>query len=61
VIAESPDSPPLIYIHSGPAPPADAYSTVYYQDHWFWADNEDLGSKQDFIFLVLFYSLSQSR
>jgi hypothetical protein len=31
-IAESPDSPPLIYIHSGPAPPADAYSTVYYQD-----------------------------
>jgi hypothetical protein len=60
-IAESPDSPPLIYIHSGPAPPADAYSTVYYQDHWFWIDNEDLGSKEDFIFLMFFYSLSQSR
>jgi hypothetical protein len=59
-IAENPESPPLIHIHSGPAAPVDAYSAVYYQGHWFWVDNDDLPSKLDFLFLLLFYALSQT-
>jgi hypothetical protein len=59
-IGEIPDSPPLIHIHSGPAAPLDAYSAVYYQDHWFWIDNDDLPSKLDFLFLLLYYALSQT-
>lgn len=60
-IAENPYSPPLINIHSGPAPPDDAYSAVYYQQHWFWIDNDDLPSKLDFIYLLIFSALSESR
>jgi hypothetical protein len=59
-IAESPDFSPLIYIHSGPAAPVDAYSAVYYQNHWFWIENDDLPSKLDFLFLLLYYALSQT-
>jgi hypothetical protein len=59
-IAESPDSPPLIHVHSGLAAPPDAYSAVHYQGHWFWVDNDDLPSKLDFLFLLLFYALSQT-
>jgi hypothetical protein len=60
-IAESPASRPLIHIHSGAAPPGDAYAVVYYQDHCFWIDNDDLGSKLDFIFLMVFAALVESR
>jgi hypothetical protein len=59
-IAESPDTPPLIHVHSGPAPPDDAYSAVYYQHYGFWTDNDDLRSKLDFIFLLMFYALAQT-
>jgi hypothetical protein len=59
-IAESPNFPPLIHIHSGPAAPLDVYSAVYYQDHRFWIDNDDLPSKLDFLFLLLFCALSQT-
>lgn len=34
---------------------------VYYQDHCFWIDNNDLRSKLDFIFLMVFASLTESR
>jgi hypothetical protein len=60
-VAESPNSPPLIHIYSGPEPPDDAYSAVSYQHQWFWIDNDDLRSKLDFIFLMVFSELSQSR
>lgn len=60
-IVENPASPPLIHIHSGPAPPEDAYSAVYYQNLWFWIDNDDLTSKLDFIFLMVFSALTESR
>jgi hypothetical protein len=59
-MAESPDFPPLIRIHSGAVAPADAYCAVFYQQHWFWVDNDDLPSKLDFVFLMVFYALSQS-
>jgi hypothetical protein len=60
-LAASADSPPLIHIHSGPAPPDDAYVVVYYQHHCFWIDNGDLRSKLDFLFLLIFSALSESR
>jgi hypothetical protein len=60
-LAESPNSRPLIHIDSGPVPPDDAYAAVFYQNHWFWIDNDDLRSKQDFIFLLVFSALSESR
>jgi hypothetical protein len=60
-IAENPASPPLIHIHSGPVRPDDDYSAVYYQHHWFWIDNDDLRSKLDFLFLMVFASLTESR
>lgn len=59
-MAESPDFPPLVRIHSGAVAPADAYCAVFYQQHWFWVDNDDLPSKLDFVFLMVFYALSQS-
>ena len=60
-IAEDPETHPLIHIFSGPAPPTDAYSAVYYQNYWFWIDNNDLRSKRDFMFLMIFYALSETR
>lgn len=60
-IAENLETRPLIHVHSGSAPPADAYSAVYYQDHWFWIDNDEIRSKRDFMFLMIFYALSETR
>jgi hypothetical protein len=57
----SPDTAPLIHIYSGPAPPNDAYTAVRYRDRWFWIDDSDLQSKRDFMFLLVFYALSETR
>ena len=59
--AASPDSLPLIHVYSGPTAPDDVYTAVYYQHCWFWVDNHDLLSKLDFIYLMVFAALSQSR
>jgi hypothetical protein len=59
--AANPNSPPLIHIHVADGPPDDAFSAVYYQQHWFWIDNDDLGSKLDFLFLMIFSALVESR
>lgn len=59
--AADPNSPPLIHIHAGNGPPDDVFSAVYYQQHWFWIDNDDLGSKLDFLFLMIFSALVESR
>jgi hypothetical protein len=60
-IGEGPDTTPLIHIHSGPEPPNDAYTAVRYRDRWFWVDDNDLFSKRDFMFLLIFYALSETR
>ena len=52
---------PLIHIYSGPARPGDAYSAVFYRDRWYWIDDGDLRSKRVFMFLMIFYALSESR
>lgn len=60
-IAENKDTGPLIRIHSGEARPVDAYSAVFYRDRWFWIDDKDLLSKRVFMFLMIFYALSETR
>ena len=52
---------PLIHIDSGPAAPNDAFAAVFYRDRWFWIDDRDLRSKRDFMFLMIFYALSETR
>ncbi len=52
---------PLIHIHSGAVRPIDAFTAVFYRGRWFWIDDRDLSSKRDFIFLMIFYSLSETR
>ena len=60
-LGDGPDAAPLIHIHSGPAPPNDAYTAVLYRGRWFWVDDNDLLSKRDFMFLLIFYALSETR
>jgi hypothetical protein len=60
-IGDGPDTAPLIHIVSGLEPPVDAYTAVFYQNRWFWIDNDDLRSKRDFMFLLIFYALSETR
>lgn len=60
-IGAGPDTAPLIHIYSGPEPPNDAYTAVRYRDRWFWIDDNDLASKRDFMFLLIFYALSETR
>lgn len=54
-------SVPLIHIYSGSARPASAFAAVFYRDRWFWIDDSDLRSKRDFMFLMIFYALSETR
>ena len=60
-IAEGTQTGPLIRIYSGPVRPVDAYSAVFYRDRWFWIDDRDLLSKRVFMFLMIFYALSETR
>ena len=59
--AAAPNSHPLIHILCSDGPPDDAFSAVYYQQHWFWIENNDLRSKLDFLFLMIFAALVESR
>lgn len=59
--AASPYSAPLIHVYSDDGPPDDAYTAVYYQQRWFWIANDDLRSKLDFLFLMVFSALVEAR
>jgi hypothetical protein len=48
-------------VRSGTSKPSDAYSAVRYLDHWFWIDQNDESSKVDFVFLMLLFSLVETR
>jgi hypothetical protein len=60
-ISENPETSPLIRIHSGVERPVDTYTAVFYRDRWFWIDDSDLLSKRVFMFLMIFYALSETR
>lgn len=48
-------------VHSGTSKPSDAYTAVRYLDHWFWIAQNDESSKVDFVFLMLLFSLVETR
>ncbi|MGH9651354.1 MAG: hypothetical protein ACRD3I_12900, partial [Terriglobales bacterium] len=50
----------LVRIHSGPEMPADAYAAVSYKGHWYWIDDTDVGSKRNFTFLLILFSLAET-
>jgi hypothetical protein len=54
-----PEDPPL-RIHSGRTAPASSYTSVRYQDHWFWIDDKDIVSKSTFTFLLILFSLAET-
>ena len=47
----------IIAVHSGAAPPTDAFVSVRYRDYWFWISDTDLSSKTTFSLLHQFFSL----
>jgi hypothetical protein len=56
----SPHELPQIRIHSGAAPPKDAFTAVPYRDTWYWISDNDLLSKRTLTFLLLFFSLAET-
>ncbi|MFO1429780.1 MAG: hypothetical protein U1F76_06525 [Candidatus Competibacteraceae bacterium] len=55
-----PRDQPLVNIHAGAEPPAEAFVAVRYSHHAFWIDNRDFRSKAIFTFLLLLTSLAQT-
>lgn len=49
-----------VHIRSGAEAPANAYAAVNYQDHWFWIDGTDIGSKSAFTFMLILFSLAET-
>jgi hypothetical protein len=52
--------PALVRIQSGTAMPAEPYAAVPYKDQWYWIDDNDLGSKRTFTFLLILFSLAET-
>lgn len=51
---------PVARIRVSPNRPDDAFSAVFYRNHWFWIDDRDLPSKRVFTFLKLFSSIAET-
>jgi hypothetical protein len=51
---------PRVHIESGPKPPDDPFSTVYYRGNWYWISDHDISSKRSLTFLLLFFSLAET-
>ena len=51
---------PLVRIHSGTQPPAYAYTSVQYKNHWYWIDDTDLASKRTFTFLLILFARAET-
>lgn len=39
---------------------SDAYTSVFYRDHWFWIDDRDLRTKRAFALLMMFATLGDT-
>jgi len=50
----------LIRVKSGPDKPENAFTTVKYEDNWFWIDKRDFQSKRTFAFLMILFSLTET-
>ena len=50
----------LIDIKFSEQKPDDAFTSVYYRNHWFWIDDRDFKSKRTFAFLMILFSLTET-
>ena len=50
----------LIRVKSGPDKPENAFTTIKYEDNWFWIDKRDFQSKRTFTFLMILFSLTET-
>lgn len=50
----------MVRIHSGTAPPANAFAAVEYGNTWYWIDDNDFASKRTFTLLMIFTSLAET-
>ncbi len=55
-----PEKGRLIDIKFSKQKPADAFTSVYYRNHWFWIDDRDFKSKRTFAFLMILFSLTET-
>jgi hypothetical protein len=46
-------------VSSGKDRPRDAFAAVRYEDHWFWIDNRDFGSKRTLSFMMILFALAE--
>lgn len=49
-----------IRVRSGSTRPSSAYVAIRHQDHWFWIDEKDLGTKEAFSFLNILTQLTST-
>lgn len=49
-----------IRVQSSPDKPEFAFTTVNYENHWFWIDKRDFPSKRTFAFLMILFSLTET-
>lgn len=56
----NPRDRPMVRIHSGTAPPANAFAAVEYGNTWYWIDDNDFASKRTFTLLMIFTSLAET-
>ena len=56
----NPRDRPMVRIHSGTAPPANAFAAVEYGNTWYWIDDNDYASKRSFTLLMIFTSLAET-
>jgi hypothetical protein len=58
--AADPRDRPLVRIRSGPGPPGDAYAKVHYRGGDYWIGDDDIASKRNFTFLMIFFALAET-
>lgn len=50
-----------VAVRSGNAKPQDPFVAANFHGHWFWVDNNDLGTKRVFSFLSLAFTLMEEK
>jgi hypothetical protein len=51
---------PVVIIHSGPAAPADVFTSAQYRRSWFWIAEDDFDSKLAFTVLQVLLALART-
>jgi hypothetical protein len=59
-VGEEAELKQYIKINSGPDKPNNAFTTVRYEEYWYWIDKSDFLSKRTFAFLMILFSLTET-